>query len=58
MLVVDTENIVSSLGEAPDRLRAQIYGYYGPNDQGQIINRIFDQDQFDNEIETLDTNEQ
>ena len=58
MLVVDTENIVSSLETAPDRLRAQISGYYGPNNQGQNIGRIFDQDQFDNEIETLDTNEQ
>lgn len=57
MIVVDTENIVSSLETAPDRLRAQIAGYYGPNNQGQNIGRIFDQDQFDNEIETLATNE-
>ena len=54
MLVVDTENIVSSLETAPDRLRAQIAGYY--NEDMDI--RTYAQDQFDNVIETLATNEQ
>jgi hypothetical protein len=54
MLVVDTENIVSSLESAPDRLRAQIAGYYDED----MNNITYAQDQFDNEIETLATNEQ